>query len=128
MKIMEIENLTKNYGSFVAVDHISFYAEKGKMLGFLGVNGAGKSTAIHMLSTLLKPDEGSAMICGLNLGKDDSLIRRKIGIVYQQNCLDDILTVRENLLCRGILHGATRKDSQNQLTKLCEILKLEELL
>ncbi len=128
MKIMEIENLTKKYGSFIAVDHISFYAEKGKMLGFLGVNGAGKSTAIHMLSTLLKPDEGSAMICGLNLGKDDSLIRRKIGIVYQQNCLDDILTVRENLLCRGILHGATRKDSQNQLIKLSEILKLEELL
>lgn len=128
MKIIEVTDLTKRYGSFTAVDHISFSVEQGTMLGFLGVNGAGKTTAINMLSTLLAPDGGSVRLCGCTLGKDDARIRRKIGIVYQQNCLDEILTVRENLLCRGRLHGATKAEAAAQLEKLCEILKLGDIL
>lgn len=128
MNIIEVNNLTKRYGELTAVDHISFSVEAGTMLGFLGINGAGKSTAINMLSTLLQPDEGSAVICGHALGKEDAAIRRKIGIVYQQNVLDELLTVRENLLCRGILHGATRTEAMAQLDRLGQILKLDEIM
>ena len=128
MNIIEVENLTKAYGSLTAVDHISFNVEQGTMLGFLGINGAGKSTAINMLSTLLQPDDGTATICGHRLGKEDDAIRRKIGIVYQQNVLDELLSVKENLLCRGILHGSSRSNAAKQLERLSEILKLGDIL
>lgn len=128
MDIIQVENLTKRYGELTAVDHICFAVEEGSLLGFLGVNGAGKSTAINMLSTLLRPDGGSVKICGHTLGKEDDDIRKKIGIVYQHNCLDDALSVRENLLCRGILHGATRQEAHRRLERLAEILHLQELL
>ncbi len=128
MNIIEVNGLTKIYGDLTAVDHIHFAVEEGSMLGFLGINGAGKSTAINMLSTLLRPDDGTASICGYTLGKDDEKIRRAIGIVYQQNCLDDLLTVKENLLCRGILHGASRSDALTKLNSLTDLLKLGDIL
>lgn len=128
MNAIKLENLTKHYGSFTAVDSISFEAEKGEMLGFLGVNGAGKSTTINMLSTLIKSDGGSAEVCGEILGRNDDAIRRKTGVVYQQNCLDDILTVKENLMCRGILHGATKAEAVKRLNELCEMLSLGEII
>lgn len=128
MGIIQVNNLTKKYGELTAVNHISFEVEKGTMLGFLGVNGAGKTTVINMLATLLTPDEGNAKVCGEILGKGNQEIRRKIGIVYQQNCLDDILTVRENLICRGVLHGASRAEANAQCKKLSEILKLGDIL
>lgn len=128
MSIINVQNLTKKYGDFYAVDHISFTAERATMLGFLGINGAGKSTTIHMLSTLLAPDEGSAQMCGYMIGRDDQIIRRKIGIVYQQNCLDDLLSVKENLICRGILHGASKRNALRQLKHVCEILNLNDIL
>ncbi len=128
MNAIEINQLTKCYGSLTAVDHISFSVEQRELLGFLGVNGAGKSTTINMLSTLIAPDGGTASICGCELGKQDEAIRRRIGIVSQQNCLDDLLTVRENLLCRGMLHGASRSGARERLSRLCRIFTLEELL
>ncbi len=128
MTALKLTNLTKKYGDFTAVDSISFEVKQGELLGFLGVNGAGKTTTINMLSTLLKPDGGSAEICGEVLGKNDDAIRRKIGIVYQQNCLDGILTVKENLMCRGILHGATKAQAKRRLDELCEILSMSDLL
>lgn len=128
MNAIKVDNLTKRYGNFTAVDHVSFEVEKGTMLGFLGVNGAGKTTVINMLATLLTPDEGGAEICGETLGKADQQIRKKIGIVYQQNCLDDLLSVEENLMCRGVIHGATKKEAKNQCKKLSEILKLKDIL
>lgn len=128
MNSIEINQLTKKYGEFVAVDHISFQVKKGSLLGFLGINGAGKTTVINMLATLLRPDAGSVNICGYELGREDMAIRRKIGVVYQQNCLDELLSVQENLLCRGILHGISGKEAKRQCDKLTEILKLEEIL
>jgi multidrug/hemolysin transport system ATP-binding protein len=92
------------------------------------VNGAGKSTTINMLSTLMKPTSGSAMVCGCTLGREDMKIRQKIGIVYQQNCLDTQLSVRENLLCRGILHGTSNSAAKRRLSELCEILSLGDIL
>lgn len=128
MTILDVKQLTKRYGETTAVDGISFSVEGGELLGFLGVNGAGKSTTINMLSTLLKPDGGSAEVCGFTLGKKDDEIRRNIGIVYQQNCLDGILTVRENLLFRGTLHGASSAEARQRLAQLCEILSLGDIL
>lgn len=128
MNAIQVSNLTKSYGDVTAVNHISFEVKKGEMLGFLGVNGAGKTTAINMLSTLITPDEGQAEICGQMLGKENESIRRKIGIVYQQNYLDDVMTVRENLMCRGIIHGISKKEAKKQCDRLTEILKLEDIL
>ena len=128
MAILDVKNLTKKYGGFTAVDNISFNVGEGELLGFLGVNGAGKSTTINMLSTLLKPDNGTAEICGLTLGKSDNEIRRKIGIVYQQNCLDNILTVQENLICRGVIHGASKAEARKRLSELSAILSLGDIL
>lgn len=124
---IEVQELTKRYGEQVAVDHISFRVKKGSLIGFLGVNGAGKTTVINMLATLLKPDSGTVSVCGHELGKEDNKIREAIGIVYQQNCLDELLTVKENLLCRGILHGISKKQAQQQYDKLTEILKLGDI-
>ena len=128
MNSIEIKNLTKKYGDYTAVNHISFQVKKGSLIGFLGVNGAGKTTVINMLATLLRPDEGSVNICGYELGKEDTKIREKIGIVYQQNCLDELLTVKENLICRGVLHGINRKEAKRQCDKLTKVLKLDEIL
>lgn len=128
MNAIQVNNLTKCYGDVTAVNHISFEVEKGTMLGFLGVNGAGKTTAINMLSTLITPDEGEAEICGQILGKENESIRKKIGIVYQQNYLDDVMTVRENLICRGIIHGISKQEAKMQCDRLTEILKLEDIL
>lgn len=128
MSIIKVNNLTKTYNGLTAVNHISFEVSEGAMLGFLGVNGAGKTTVINMLATLLKPDGGNVEICGEVLGRNDAEIRRKIGIVYQQNCLDEILTVQENLMCRGIIHGASKREAKEQCTKLSEILKLDDIM
>lgn len=128
MNAIQVSDLTKCYGEVTAVNHISFAVEKGTMLGFLGVNGAGKTTAINMLSTLITPDEGQVEICGQMLGKGNESIRKKIGIVYQQNYLDDVMTVRENLMCRGIIHGISKKEAKKQCDRLTEILKLEDIL
>lgn len=128
MNSIEIQNLTKKYGEYAAVNNVSFQVQEGSLIGFLGVNGAGKTTLINMLATLLKPDGGAAKICGYELGKEDTEIRKKIGIVYQQNCLDDLLSVQENLLCRGILHGISKKKAKEQCDRLTEVLKLGEIL
>lgn len=128
MDIIKVTGLTKTYGSLTAVNNISFSVHKGELLGFLGVNGAGKSTTINMLSTLIKPDKGTAELCGYALGERNSEIRRRIGIVYQNNSLDRLLTVRENLLCRGILHGADRVQAKKRLQELSSIFSLDELL
>ncbi len=103
-KIIEITGLNKSYGEIKAVKGIDFYVDQGTLFAFLGPNGAGKSTTIDMISTLLKPDGGEIIIDGYTLGRDDNKIRSLLGIVFQDNLLDDLLTVRENLMTRGSLY------------------------
>ena len=102
--IIQVEGLKKYFGAVKAVDDISFQVERGELFGFLGINGAGKSTTINMLCTVLKPTAGQAEICGFKVGKENEEIRRRIGVVYQNNCLDERLTVKENLFIRGALY------------------------
>ncbi|MBR6358789.1 MAG: ABC transporter ATP-binding protein [Lachnospiraceae bacterium] len=128
MKVLEIKGLTKRYGEFEAVKNISFDTEAGSMLGFLGVNGAGKSTTINMLSTILKPSAGEVDICGYRLGKDDMEIRRSIGVVYQSNVLDDILTVKENLYLRAGIKGLTKEEIKTRISELNDLLHLAPII
>lgn len=126
--IMEVENLFKHFKTVKAVDDISFKVEKGELFGFLGVNGAGKSTTINMLCTLYPPTNGTVQICGYRLGKDDEEMRKKIGVVYQNNCLDDKLTVKENLMIRGALYEKSKSKLKNNLLEVSSVLSLENIL
>src|SRR5574344_2050566 len=108
-KILEVEHLKKYYGHTKAVDDISFYVEKGKMFAFLGPNGAGKSTTIDIICTFLKQDQGTVVIDGNQLSKDDVAIRNIVGVVFQDGLLDSLLTVKENLQARGGLYGLKGK-------------------
>lgn len=104
-KIIEVNDLQKSYGKVQAVKSLSFYVEQGKLFAFLGPNGAGKSTTIDIITTFLQKDSGTVTIDGLTLGQDDDKIRRIIGAVFQDNMLDELLTVQENILLRGSLYG-----------------------
>lgn len=109
-KIIEVSGLKKSYGQVEAVKGIDFYVEKGSLFAFLGPNGAGKSTTINIICTLLKPDEGEVIIDGYLLGRDDDKIRSVVGTVFQDHVLDDLLTVRENLIVRGSFYYSNKKD------------------
>lgn len=128
MNVISVKNLTKTYGSVTAVDNISFSVEKGSLIGFLGVNGAGKSTTINIMSTLLEPNSGSVEICGADIKRDSRKVREKTGIVYQNNVLDELLTVKENLLCRGALRCSDKKQAMARLAELEEIFSLKDIL
>src|SRR5512137_103088 len=97
-------NLTKKFGDFTAVDHVSFDVKKGEIFGLLGPNGAGKSTAIRMLSTLSVPTEGTATVAGFDVVKDDSQVRKHVGLVSEKMIMYDELTARENLKLFGKLY------------------------
>lgn len=128
MNAIDVKGLTKTYGRVNAVDNISFSAEKGSLIGFLGVNGAGKSTTINMMSTLLEPNSGSIEICGCDIKRDSRTVREKTGIVYQNNVLDDLLTVKENLMCRGMLRCSGKNQATARLEELGEIFSLKDIL
>ena len=125
--IIKVKNLKKYFGDVKAVNDISFQVGRGELFGFLGINGAGKSTTINMLCTVFGPTDGEIEVCGFKAGREDEQIRKKIGVVYQNNCLDDRLTVKENLFIRGALYEKnSRKLSQN-ISRLCELLELEDV-
>ncbi|HKM34590.1 MAG TPA: ATP-binding cassette domain-containing protein [Lachnospiraceae bacterium] len=125
--VINVKGLKRYFSDVKAVDEISLNVEKGELFGFLGVNGAGKSTTINMLCTLLKPTAGTAQICGLELGKENDEIRRKIGVVYQRNCLDDKLTVKENLFVRGSLYEKNGTKLKENVFQVCEKLELSDV-
>ena len=125
-KIIEVNDLKKSYGDVQAVKGVSFYVEPGKLFAFLGPNGAGKSTTINIITTFLQKDSGSVTIDGFTLGKDDDEIRRIIGAVFQDNMLDDLLTVRENILMRGSLYGLRGTALKEAADKAIAAAEVEE--
>lgn len=127
-KIIEVAGLEKSYNKTKAVNKINFYVEEGALFAFLGVNGAGKSTTIDMLSTQLLPDSGKVKIDGLELGKDDDQIRSKIGIVFQDSVLDNLLTVSENLFTRGKLYSLTKGELKKAVDKAIKTVGIEDLM
>jgi len=122
--MIECEGLTRRFGHFTAVDHVSLKIDKGSIFGFLGPNGSGKSTVIRMLCGLLEPSEGSARIGGFDVVKQNDNIKNLIGYMSQKFSLYDELTVRENLQFYGRLYGlkggalAERRDEFVALTHL----------
>ena len=127
-KIIEADSLKKYFGKVKAVDGVSLSVERGELFGFLGINGAGKSTTINMLCTLLVPTAGKARICGFDLAKEAEQIKRKIGIVYQNNCLDERLSVRENLLIWSSIYGMKGREQKARLSDICDILDLADII
>jgi ABC-2 type transport system ATP-binding protein len=123
--VIEVHELTKRFGDFVAVDHISFTVKRGEIFGFLGPNGAGKSTAIKMLTTLLHPTSGSARICGHDVVRENDEVRRHIGIVFQDRSSDDYLTGRQNLDFHARMYGMSREDRERKMEEVLELLELK---
>lgn len=127
-KIIEVERLEKSYGHVKAVRDISFSVEQGEMFSFLGVNGAGKSTTVNILCTLLEKDAGTVRIAGYDLDTQANRIRPLLGVVFQGSLLDDLLTVRENLTVRAACYGMRGKKWQERLARLDELLDLKDIL
>lgn len=126
--IIEVKSLKKRYGNIEAVRGISFQVERGCLLAYLGPNGAGKSTSIDILCTLLKCEEGEIIIDGLKLGKDDEKIRNLIGIAFQNNLLDNMLTIRENLYSRGSMYKIPKKVLKQRIEEIGRITGIMDFI
>lgn len=126
--IIEISDLKKYYGDVKAVDGISFNVKEGSLFAFLGLNGAGKSTTINIICSILKKDSGKILINGLDLDKDADEIKHLIGVVFQNSTLDGILTVKENLMIRGGFYGLKGKALKERVWEIVELLGLGKLL
>ena len=105
MNAIEVANLTRTFGDFVAVDRVSFDVRKGEVFGFLGSNGAGKSTTIRMLCGLLKPTSGTATVGGVDVSTDPEGVKRRIGYMSQKFSLYEQLTVEQNIQFFGGIYG-----------------------
>jgi ABC-2 type transport system ATP-binding protein len=119
-------NLTKKFGDFTAVDHVSFQVKKGEIFGLLGPNGAGKSTAIRMLSTLSIPTEGLATVAGFDIQKEDGKVREHIGLVSEKMIMYDELTARENLKLFGKLYDIPSDVLDKRIDKLLNFVRMEK--
>ena len=126
MKAIEVNALTKRFGGFTAVDHISFEVESGEIFGFLGANGAGKTTAMRMLCGLSTPTSGEAKVAGFDVYKDSESIKRNIGYMSQKFSLYDDLKVWENIRLFGGIYGLSKKRLAEKTDQLLAILQLED--
>jgi ABC-2 type transport system ATP-binding protein len=103
--VISVRNVSHRYGQRSALTNVSFEVEKGEIFGLLGPNGGGKSTLFRILSTMMAPTQGSAVIAGKDVGREPAQVRRHVGVVFQTQSLDRHLTVDENLRAQGHLHG-----------------------
>lgn len=125
MHVIETNGLTKRFGNFTAVDHITFQVEEGEIFGFLGANGAGKTTAMRMLCGLSIPTSGDAKIAGFDIYKDTEKIKRHIGYMSQKFSLYDNLRVWENIRLYGGIYGLSPKQINDKTEELLHTLGLE---
>lgn len=125
-KIIVAENLTKRYGDFVAVDSISFDVRKGEIFGFLGANGAGKTTAMRMLCGLSLPTSGMATVAGFDVYKQNERIKQNIGYMSQKFSLYDDLTVKENMRFYGGIYGKSNAFIKDKTNFILDHLNLEK--
>jgi ABC-2 type transport system ATP-binding protein len=124
--VIKTEKLTKRFGDFVAANEISFEVYQGEIFGFLGANGAGKTTAMRMLCGLSRPTSGNALIAGYDVYKQTELIKKNIGYMSQKFSLYDDLTVIENIQFFGGIYGLTDQQLKSQTTNLIEQLGLQQ--
>jgi len=124
MNIIEVNNLTKRFGDFTAVDDVSFNVAKGEFFAFLGPNGAGKSTTIEIMTTLLSPTAGQITIDGHDTIKEPDAARRAFGIVFQDPSLDDELTAQENMDFHGVLYDIPKEERYQRVEQLLKFVEL----
>lgn len=124
-KVIEAVELTKKFGAFTAVDAITFDVKEGEIFGFLGANGAGKTTAIKMLIGLSKPTSGEARIAGFDIYKEANKIKENIGYMSQKFSLYEDLTVVQNINFYGGIYGLSRKEIKIKTQEIIEQLKLQ---
>ena len=126
--MIEVKDLSKQYKKFKALDNISFTLQKGKTLAFLGLNGAGKSTTLNILSTLLNQSSGSVKIASYTLNNNNINIKKNIGVVFQKNTLDLDFTVFQNLYQRSYLYFQNHKQCISEINRICLLLNITHLL
>jgi drug efflux transport system ATP-binding protein len=119
-------DLTRTFGSFTAVDHITFDVHVGEIFGFLGANGAGKTTAMRMLTGLLVPSGGTASVAGHDVYTESEAIKRSIGYMSQRFSLYEDLTVRENIRLYGGIYGLSTRDIRTRMAEMLARLGMEE--
>ncbi|HWW39508.1 ABC transporter ATP-binding protein [Pedobacter sp.] len=124
-KVITAKDLTKKFGDFVAVDHISFEVEKGEIFGFLGANGAGKTTAMRILCGLSLPTSGIATVAGFDIYKQTEMIKKRIGYMSQKFSLYEDLTVFENIRFYGGIYGLRDEQIRQKTASLMKQLHLE---
>ena len=126
MGAIDVRNIKKQFGEFEAVKGVSFDVAEGEIFGLLGPNGAGKSTLIRMMTTLVIPTSGTAIVNGFDVVKNADGVRRSIGVIPQALTTDLELSVEENLLIFAKLYGVTRDKREKLITKLLEFVELTQ--
>ncbi len=126
--IIDIKDLDKSFKNVHAVDHLSFHVKKGEFFAFLGINGAGKSTTISIMTGISKKDGGQVYIDGKDIDKDFLPISREIGVVFQNSVLDPTLSVADNLMSRAALYKIYGKEFKKKLNELAERFQFGDLL
>lgn len=124
--IIKVEHFSKSYGSFKAVDDISFTVDEGSIFAFLGPNGAGKTTTINTLCTILDKSEGNIQINGHDVTKEKGLVRKDIGIVFQDSTLDTKMTVEENLKYHCSFYKVPKKEIAQRIDFALRLVELSE--
>ena len=124
--VLQAKELTKRFGTFTAVDSISFSVGKGECFGFLGPNGAGKTTTMRMISSVLPITEGILTVLGMDVTSKPRKVKARIGVVPQENNLDSDLRVLENLLVYSRYHGMPRREAKRRALDLLEFFQLED--
>ena len=124
-RVIEVEKLTKRFGDFTAVDEITFHVRRGEIFGFLGANGAGKTTAMRMLCGLLSPTAGRAEVAGFDVYREADRIKHHIGYMSQRFSLYEDLTVTENIRLFGGIYGMSSADIKRKTEQLLNRLTLQ---
>lgn len=126
-RVIEVKNLTKRFGNFTAVDAISFEVKRGEIFGFLGANGAGKTTAIRMLIGLSKPTSGQGMVAGYDIARKPEQIKKRIGYMSQKFSLYNDLSVTENIRFYGGIYGLDKEQIKEKTKQILQDLQLTEV-
>jgi ABC-2 type transport system ATP-binding protein len=124
--IIEARDVVKRFGDIIAVNHISFSVKAGEIFAFLGPNGAGKSTTISMLTTMLRPTSGQLFLNGHDVTRQQDLVRKSFGIVFQDPALEEELTAYENMRLHAVLYHVPKHEQDSRIEELTKLVDLWE--